>query len=42
MEHQLHLPGAWASPGEVEDWDLGVDRVQEPAGNSLVDCPLRL
>jgi hypothetical protein len=42
MEHQRRLMGAWASPEEVEDWDLEVVRAQELIGNSLDDCPLRL
>lgn len=41
MEHQRRLLGAWASPEEGEDWDLGAVRAQELASNSLSDCPPR-
>jgi hypothetical protein len=41
MEHQRRLLGAWASPGEVEDWHLEVVRARELVGNSLGGCPLR-
>jgi hypothetical protein len=42
MEHRRRLLGAWASPEEVEDWDLEVVRAQELVGNSLGGCPLQL
>jgi hypothetical protein len=42
MEHRRRLLGAWASPEEVEDWDLEVVRVQELVGNNLGGCPLQL
>ena len=42
MEHRQRLLGAWASPEEMEDWDLEVARAQEPVGNSLGGCLLRL
>jgi hypothetical protein len=41
MGHQRRLLGAWASPEEEEDWDLGVVRARESAGNSLSNCPPR-
>jgi hypothetical protein len=42
MGHRRRLLGAWASPGEVEDWDLEVVLARELVGNTLGGCPLRL